>query len=61
MASANTGMPDGVHRLGSARWAFHDFVQRTPDLPVGFLVQGGCARTLSDAEVVGDFARGGLT
>jgi len=49
--AANTGLPDGDHQLGPAWWAFHDFVQVTPDLPVGFLVQGGCARTLSDAEV----------
>jgi haloalkane dehalogenase len=51
VVAANTGLPDGEHRLGPAWWAFHDFVQRTEDLPVGFLVQGGCARTLSDPEV----------
>jgi haloalkane dehalogenase len=51
VVAANTGMPDGEHRLGAAWWAFHDYVQQKPDLPVGFLVQGGCARTLTDAEV----------
>lgn len=51
VVAANTGLPDGEHRLGPAWWAFHDFVQRTPDLPVGFLVQGATARTLTDAEV----------
>ncbi|MGI8937735.1 MAG: haloalkane dehalogenase, partial [Iamia sp.] len=44
VVAANTGLPDGEHRLGPEWWAFHDFVQRTEDLPVGFLVQGGCAR-----------------
>jgi haloalkane dehalogenase len=51
VVAANTGLPDGEHRLGEAWWRFHDYVQRTPDLPVGFLVQGGVTRTLSDAEV----------
>ncbi|MGH3743748.1 MAG: haloalkane dehalogenase [Mycobacteriales bacterium] len=51
VVAANTGLPDGEHRLGEAWWAFYDFVQKTEDLPVGFLVKGGCARELSDAEV----------
>jgi haloalkane dehalogenase len=51
VVAANTGMPDGEHRLGDAWWAFHDFVQKTEDLPVGFLVKGGCARELSEAEI----------
>ena len=51
VVAANTGLPDGEHRLGPAWWAFHDFVQRTPDLPIGFLVQGATTRTLTDAEV----------
>ena len=40
VVATNTGFPDGEHRLPDAWWAFHDFVQRTPDLPIGFLVQG---------------------
>jgi haloalkane dehalogenase len=39
---ANTGLPDGLHRLPEEWWRFHDFVQRTPDLPVGFLVSAAC-------------------
>ncbi len=35
---ANTGLPDGLHRLPEEWWAFRDFVARTPDLPIGFLV-----------------------
>ena len=51
VVASNTGLPDGEHTLGPAWWAFHDFVVKTEDLPVGFLVKGGCARPLSDAEV----------
>lgn len=43
---ANTGLPDGTARLPDEWWAFRDFVARTPDLPVGFLVARGCATTL---------------
>jgi haloalkane dehalogenase len=39
---ANTGLPDGLHRLPEEWWRFHDFVQRTPDLPIGFLVSAAC-------------------
>ncbi len=44
---ANTGLPDGNHRLPDVWWRFHDFVQRTPDLPVGFLVARGCTTELA--------------
>ena len=43
VVAANTGLPDGTRRLPDAWWAFHDFVQKTPDLPIGFLVASGCA------------------
>ncbi len=49
--AANTGLPDGTKRLPDAWWRFHDFVQQTPDLPIGFLVASGCAEKLPD-EVV---------
>lgn len=35
---ANTGLPDGLHRLPQEWWRFRDFVARTEDLPIGFLV-----------------------
>ena len=38
VCAANTGLPDGRHRLPEAWWRFRDFVTRTEDLPVGFLV-----------------------
>jgi haloalkane dehalogenase len=48
VVAANTGLPDGTRRLPEAWWMFHDFVQRTPDLPIGFLVQSGCADGMPD-------------
>jgi haloalkane dehalogenase len=50
VVAANTGLPDGTRRLPDAWWQFHDFVQRTPDLPIGFLVASGCADGLSDED-----------
>ena len=38
ICAANTGLPDGLRKLGPEWWQFRDFVARTPDLPVGFLV-----------------------
>jgi len=48
VVAANTGLPDGTRRLPDAWWMFHDFVQKTPDLPIGFLVTSGCADGLAD-------------
>ena len=42
VVAANTGLPDGLHRLPPEWWQFHDFVMRTPDLPIGFLVRAAC-------------------
>jgi haloalkane dehalogenase len=50
VVAANTGLPDGSRRLPEAWWRFHDFVQKTPDLPIGFLVRAACADGLTDAE-----------
>lgn len=43
VVAANTGLPDGLHRLPEEWWRFRDFVVRTDPLPVGFLVSAGCA------------------
>jgi haloalkane dehalogenase len=48
VCAANTGLPDGTRRLPDAWWLFHDFVQKTPDLPIGFLVTSGCVDGLPD-------------
>jgi len=39
---ANTRLPDGKNRLPEEWWRFRDFVARTPDLPIGFLVSAAC-------------------
>jgi haloalkane dehalogenase len=51
LVAANTFLPDGTTELPEAWHDFHDFVQRTPDVPVGFLVRRGCATEL-DEDVV---------
>ena len=50
VVAANTGLPDGTRRLPDAWWQFHDFVQRTPDLPISFLVRAACTDGLTDEE-----------
>ena len=47
VCAANTGLPDGTRRLPDAWWRFRDFVVRTDDLPIGFLVASGCAEPLA--------------
>jgi haloalkane dehalogenase len=38
LVAANTGLPDGSRKLPEEWWRFRDFVARTEDLPIGFLV-----------------------
>jgi haloalkane dehalogenase len=38
----DTGLFSGRQKMTEAWLAFHDFVARTEDLPVGFLVRGAC-------------------
>jgi haloalkane dehalogenase len=40
ICAANTGLPDGSRRMPDVWWTFRDFVARTEDLPIGFLVSG---------------------
>lgn len=47
VCASNTGLPDGSHRLPEQWWAFRDFVTRTQDLPIGFLVSAGCAQPMA--------------
>jgi len=45
----NTGLPTGSgFSEGFNNWL--DFSQRVPELPISFIVNGGCTRDLSDAE-----------
>lgn len=44
----DTGLFDGSQGSTKAWRAFRDFVERTEDLPIGFLVRGGCANDPGD-------------
>lgn len=49
VVAANTGLPVGTGWTeGFNAWLA--FSQRVPELPIGFIVNGGCARDLTDAE-----------
>ena len=50
VVAANTGLPNGTRRMPDVWWKFHDFVVRTPELPIGFLVSGATLRELTEAE-----------
>jgi haloalkane dehalogenase len=47
---ANTGLPVGAG-LTEGFKAWLDFSQRIPELPIGFILNGGCVRQLSEAEI----------
>jgi haloalkane dehalogenase len=44
----DTGLFTGHQRMSEAWQRFRDFVERTEDLPVGFLVRGACKRDPGD-------------
>jgi haloalkane dehalogenase len=44
----DTGLFTGRQRMTDAWKAFRDFVERTEDLPIGFLVRGGCKNDPGD-------------
>ena len=49
VVASNTGLPIGVGKSdGFEAWL--NFSQNTPELPIGFILNGGTARELSDAE-----------
>jgi haloalkane dehalogenase len=47
----DTGLFTGHQRMTDAWTAFRDFVERTEDLPVGFLVRGACKSDPGDAVI----------
>jgi haloalkane dehalogenase len=47
----DTGLFTGHQKMTDAWIAFRDFVQRTEDLPVGFLVRGACHTDPGDAVI----------
>jgi haloalkane dehalogenase len=48
MVVMDTGLFTGEQQMSDAWKTFRDFVERTEDLPVGFLVKGAVARGLSE-------------
>ncbi|MDX6670296.1 MAG: haloalkane dehalogenase [Solirubrobacteraceae bacterium] len=46
----DTGLWTGRQRMSDAWTAFRDFVERTEDLPISFLVDGATKRSLTDEE-----------
>jgi haloalkane dehalogenase len=49
----DTGLFTGHQQMTGAWTAFRDFVERTEDLPVGFLVRGACKRDPGDDVIAG--------
>jgi haloalkane dehalogenase len=47
----DTGLFTGHQRMTEAWLSFRDFVARTEDLPIGFLVRGGCKGDPGDAVI----------
>jgi haloalkane dehalogenase len=48
MVILDTGLFTGHQKMNDAWMAFRNFVERTEDLPVGFLVRGACKRDPGD-------------
>jgi haloalkane dehalogenase len=48
MVVMETGLFTGEQPMSDAWWAFHDFVDRTEDLPIGMLVRRACARGMDE-------------
>lgn len=48
IVALDTGLFTGHQKMNDAWLAFRDFVARTEDLPVGFLVRGACQRDPGD-------------
>jgi haloalkane dehalogenase len=53
IAILDTGLFTGTQKMSDGWLAFRDFAARTEDLPVGFLVRGGCKHDPGDEVVAG--------
>jgi len=51
IALGNGGLPTGLGKFQPAFEAWKEFSQTTPELPIAQIIQGGCAETLSVAEL----------
>ncbi len=49
VVAANTGLPTGDQKLPPAFFAWQQFSQSVPELPVGGIVQRGCAQPFDEA------------
>jgi haloalkane dehalogenase len=45
---ANTGLPNGEQPMAEVWWRFRKAIQTAPKLNIGWFVQGGCRKQLSD-------------
>jgi haloalkane dehalogenase len=50
---ANTGLPNGEQPMADVWWRFREAITTTPELNIGWFVQGGCRGQLSDEERAG--------
>jgi haloalkane dehalogenase len=48
LVAMDTGVFDGNQRMSDGWHLFREFVERTPDLPIGVLIRGGCKGPVSD-------------
>jgi haloalkane dehalogenase len=53
MVVLDTGLFTGHQKMTDAWQAFHDFVERTEDLPIGMLVRGACLQDPGDEVIAG--------
>jgi haloalkane dehalogenase len=53
IVALDTGLFTGQQQMNDAWRAFRDFVERTEDLPIGFLVRGACKHDPGDAVIAG--------
>ena len=45
---ANTGLPNGDQPMAEIWWRFREAITTAPELNIGFFVQSGCSRQMSD-------------
>jgi haloalkane dehalogenase len=45
---ANTGLPNGDQPMADVWWRFREAITTSPELNIGWFVQGGCRQRLSD-------------
>jgi haloalkane dehalogenase len=51
VVAANTGLPTGDQKVASAFFAWREFSQNVPEFPTSKIIQGGCARPISEQDL----------